>query len=161
MRFVLREDFRAGSVPLQVAGLPPVTKEWFEARRAQLAGASTVEVDNKLWIDPLTRKKFMSENTYLAHTRSKKYLDIVKKSGAPMPAPIIITKAEEGAHANDNGAYRYKVLSRLINSMSSSAFLSDHAKSTNFTSAYKSAKGLVVSTVTNSESDGNNYYLVL
>ena len=44
---------------LQVAGLPPVTKDWFETRRAQLAGASFVDPGSKVWIDPLTRKKFM------------------------------------------------------------------------------------------------------
>ena len=105
----------------QVAGLPPVTKEWFETRRAQLAGATVADTGRKLWIDPLTRKKFLrwvstitfclpawchsvtllflkckySENTYLAHIRSKKYQDLVKKSGVPVPTPIVITKAED------------------------------------------------------------------
>ena len=50
-----------------------MTKEWFEARKAQLAGASTSSDVGKVWIDPLTKKKFSTENTYLAHTRSKKY----------------------------------------------------------------------------------------
>lgn len=49
----------------------------------------------QVWIDPLTKKKFMSENTYLAYTRSKKYTDMVKKSGQPAPEPVIITKPVE------------------------------------------------------------------
>ena len=65
---------KANCLSRQVAGLPPVTKEWFEARKAQLAGATTsTDTGSKVWIDPLTKKKFSSENTYLAHTRSKKY----------------------------------------------------------------------------------------
>lgn len=105
-RCALREsDFQEGisegfSFPilysLQVAGLPPVTKEWFEARRTQLAGASAADAaSGRVWVCPLTKKKFASENTYLAHTRSKKYQELVKKSERPMPAPIILTKIEE------------------------------------------------------------------
>lgn len=83
---------------LQVTGLPPVTKEWFEARKAQLAsGATGGGAAAQIWIDPLTKKKFMSENTYQAYTRSKKYLELVKKSGQPAPAPLIMAKPTEAA----------------------------------------------------------------
>ncbi len=83
---------------LQVTGLPPVTKEWFEARKAQLAsGAAGGGAAAQVWIDPLTKKKFMSENTYQAYTRSKKYLELVKKSGEPAPAPLIMAKPTEVA----------------------------------------------------------------
>jgi hypothetical protein len=48
---------------LQVAGLPPVTKEWFEARKAQLTSASAAP-HQKIWYDPLTKRKFQTQNTY-------------------------------------------------------------------------------------------------
>lgn len=44
----------------------------------------------RIWFDPLTKKKFYSENTYLAFIRSKKYQDLVKKSGNP-PPPAVVT----------------------------------------------------------------------
>ena len=44
----------------------------------------------RTWFDPLTKKKFYSENTYLAFTRSKKYQDLVKKSGN-LPPPAVVT----------------------------------------------------------------------
>lgn len=47
----------------QVAGLPPVTKEWFEARKAQLTSAAAAP-HTKVWYDPLTKKKFMTQQTY-------------------------------------------------------------------------------------------------
>lgn len=63
----------------KVAGLPPVTREWFEARKAQLASAQAAGEAGavpaghvRVWIDPLTRKTFRSEQTYQAHVRSKK-----------------------------------------------------------------------------------------
>mmetsp|Transcript_14553 Transcript_14553/g.31692 ORF Transcript_14553/g.31692 Transcript_14553/m.31692 type:complete len:491 (+) Transcript_14553:70-1542(+) len=91
----MRSDFHRYNLKRKVAGLPPVTKEWFEARKAQLsvtAGSAGSEGIQKLWVDPLTKKKFMSENTYQAHVRSKKYQELVRKSGAPAPAPVIIMR---------------------------------------------------------------------
>jgi len=75
----------------KVAGLPPVTREWFEARKAQLSAASSGSTQ-RVWFDPLTKRKFMSEQTYLAHVRSNKYQDLVKKSGEPAPAPVVMLK---------------------------------------------------------------------
>lgn len=77
-----------------MAGLPPVTKEWFEARKSQLSGAVTSM--HKVWFDPLSKKKFYSENTYMAFTRSKKYLDMVKKSGGEAPDPVVSIKKVDG-----------------------------------------------------------------
>lgn len=72
----------------KIAGLPPVTKEWYEARRAQLTAAAAGPLQ-RVWFDPLSKKKFYSENTYIAFTKSKKYQDIVKKSGNPPPAAVV------------------------------------------------------------------------
>jgi pre-60S factor REI1 len=73
-----------------------VTKEWFDAKKSQLVGASQAKNMQKVWFDPLAKKKFYSENTYTAFTRSKKYLDMVKKSGKPAPEPVIsINKKNE------------------------------------------------------------------
>lgn len=47
----------------QVAGLPPVTKDWFEARKAQLSTAAAAP-HTKIWYDPLTKKKFQTQQTY-------------------------------------------------------------------------------------------------
>lgn len=76
----------------KVAGLPPVTREWFEEKKAQLTLASShaSSSQTKVWIDTLSKKKFYSENTYLAYTRSKKYTDMVnKKRGGVAPEPLI------------------------------------------------------------------------
>jgi pre-60S factor REI1 len=45
-----------------------VTREWYEARKAQLLASSAAPVQ-RVWFDPLTRKKFYTENTYAAYTR--------------------------------------------------------------------------------------------
>lgn len=45
-----------------------MTREWYEARKAQLLAASSTPVQ-RVWFDPLTRRKFYSENTYLAFVR--------------------------------------------------------------------------------------------
>lgn len=52
----------------KIAGLPPVTRDWYEARKAQLLASAASPVQ-RVWFDPLTRRKFYSENTYLAFTR--------------------------------------------------------------------------------------------
>jgi pre-60S factor REI1 len=81
----------------KIAGLPPVTKEWYEARRAQLAASASGPLQ-RIWLDPLTKKKFYSENTYQAFTRSKKYLDLVKRSGKAAPAAVVtVRRLNEGA----------------------------------------------------------------
>lgn len=93
-----KSDFHRYNLKRKVAGLPPVTREWFEARKAQLvstAAATTTAPVTRVWMDPLTKKKFMSENTYNSFVSSKKYQDLVRKSGVPAPAPVVITKKEQ------------------------------------------------------------------
>eukprot|EP00878_Enallax_costatus_P023421 GHUV01024912.1.p1 GENE.GHUV01024912.1~~GHUV01024912.1.p1 ORF type:complete len:133 (+),score=42.46 GHUV01024912.1:266-664(+) len=94
-----KSDFHRYNLKRKVAGLPPVTKEWFEARKAQLTTATT-SPHQKMWFDPLTKKKFQTQNTYQAHVNSKKYQELVKQSGQPAPAPIIMVKQlQEDGHA--------------------------------------------------------------
>ena len=84
-----------------VAGLPPVTREWYDARAAALAarggggGAApgTPPGARRSWFDPLTRKRFASEATYRTFVASKKYRDAVKASGAPAPPPVVAVHA--------------------------------------------------------------------
>lgn len=83
-----KSEFHRYNLKRKVAGLAPVTREFYEARRAQLSAASGAPTQ-KTWFDPLTRKKFFSENTYIAYTRSKKYQDAVKSTGQPAPPPVI------------------------------------------------------------------------
>lgn len=79
----------------KVADLPPVTREWFEAHKSQLL-ASVGRPEPQVWIDPLTKKKFSSEHTYNVYINSNKYKEIVRKSGAAAPKPIVQMKANEG-----------------------------------------------------------------
>ncbi|WIA19832.1 hypothetical protein OEZ85_005740 [Tetradesmus obliquus] len=91
-----KSDFHRYNLKRKVAGLPPVTKEWFEARKAQLSTATASTTPNAaIWFDPLTKKKFQTQNTYQAHVKSKKYQDLVKASGEPAPAPIIMMKQQQ------------------------------------------------------------------
>ena len=80
----------------KIAGLPPVTREWYESRKSQLLAASSAAAVQRVWFDPLTRKKFYSENTYLAYTRSKKYADLVRKTGAPAPTAVVTLRQVAG-----------------------------------------------------------------
>ncbi|GBF90614.1 hypothetical protein Rsub_03186 [Raphidocelis subcapitata] len=101
-----RSDFHRYNLKRKVAGLPPVTKDWFDARKAQLASAAAAPTQ-RVWYDPLTRRKFMSEPKYREHVASKKYADLVKRSGAPAPAPVVMLKrldGADGAPAGANGA---------------------------------------------------------
>lgn len=79
----------------KVADLPPVTREWFEEHKSQLS-ASLGRPEPQVWIDPLTKKKFSSEHTYNVYVNSNKYKEIVRKSGAPAPKPVVQVKANEG-----------------------------------------------------------------
>lgn len=102
----MRHALTASTHCLQVAGLPPVTKDWFEARKAQLTSATTT-AHQKIWFDPLTKKKFQTQNTYQAHVNSKKYQELVRQSGQPAPAPIIMIRQlqEDGTTANGEHIY--------------------------------------------------------
>lgn len=86
-----KSDFHRYNLKRKVAGLPPVTKDWFDARKAQLSTAAAAP-HTKVWYDPLTKKKFMTQQTYQAHVNSKKYQQLVRDSGEPAPAPIIMVR---------------------------------------------------------------------
>ena len=93
-----KSDFHKYNLKRKVAGLPPVTKEWFESRKELLSStASNVGPIQKFWYDPLTKKKFSSENTYVAHVNSKKFKDLVKRSGQEPPLAIITTRRAEAS----------------------------------------------------------------
>ena len=72
----------------KVAGLPPVTRAWFDARKEQLTSAAGAGA-KRVWVDPLTKKRFGSKNTYEAHVQSKRYQTLVKQSGSPAPEPQV------------------------------------------------------------------------
>ena len=59
----------------------------------------------KIWVDPLTKKKFGSENTYKAFVNSKKYKDLVKQSGQQAPEPIVSLRRLETI-----GALEYSIV---------------------------------------------------
>ena len=72
----------------KIANMPPVTRDWFEARKETLAASASAPLA-KIWADPLTKKKFGSENTYKAFINSNKYKDLVKQSGRSAPQPVV------------------------------------------------------------------------
>jgi len=93
-----------------VAGLPPVTREWYDARRDALtgggagagagaggaasAGAGAASV--RVWTDPLTRKRFTSEATYRMFILSKKYGVALKAAGLDAPPPPAVSAVRVG-----------------------------------------------------------------
>lgn len=85
----------------KIAGLPPVTKEWFDSRKELLSSTAALSAQ-QIWTDPLTKRRFGSENTYNAFVRSKKYQDLVKKSGQPQPKPYVSIQRNE---ENGKGLY--------------------------------------------------------
>lgn len=107
----------------KVAGLPPVTREWYEARAAALkaslasgggggggaAGASASSSSAvsagaaRSWLDPLTRKKFTSEATYRTFVSSNKYRELVKRSGQPAPEAVVVVHSLEGGGSEAGG----------------------------------------------------------
>lgn len=84
-----QSDLHRYNLKRKVAGLPPVTKDWFDARKAQLTLSGGVAEVQKAYYDPLTRKTFRSKNTYLAAINSKRYKDALRKSGQPAPEPVV------------------------------------------------------------------------
>ncbi|KAL0053774.1 hypothetical protein WJX82_010594 [Trebouxia sp. C0006] len=94
-----KSDFHKYNLKRKVAGLPPVTKEWFDSRKELLSSTATVGPVQKFWYDPLTKKKFSTENTYLAHVNSKKYKDLLKKTGQDAPAPVVTARRGDTAGA--------------------------------------------------------------
>ncbi|CAL8468832.1 g8373 [Coccomyxa elongata] len=89
-----KSDFHRYNLKRKIANLPPVTREWFDARKEKLASTTGTAV-TKTWLDPLTKKKFSSENTYKAYVNSKKYKELVKQSGKPAPEAIVKLRRAE------------------------------------------------------------------
>lgn len=50
----------------------------------------------QVWFDPLTKKRFNTENTYQAHVNSKKYKELLKQLGKETPAPVVSIKRPDG-----------------------------------------------------------------
>lgn len=99
-----RSDFHRYNLRRKVAGLPPVTVEWFEARKEQLRTAAPTAKGTQQWIDPLTRKKFASEATYRAFVSSNKYDKLLKEAGlTSAPEAVLVTK-QPVAPATPRGA---------------------------------------------------------
>ena len=80
----------------KVAGLPPVTRDWFDARKDQLSSNAGARVE-KTWTDPLTKKRFGSENTYQSFVGSRKYEDLVRKSGEQAPKAVVTVRRVDDA----------------------------------------------------------------
>ena len=88
----------------KVAGLPPVTKEWFDMRQAQVTAEQGSRKDqemSKVYTCSLTRKKFNSLATYEAHTKTKKFKSLLKSAGlTDAPEPVVrVKKDDEGGAA--------------------------------------------------------------
>jgi pre-60S factor REI1 len=86
----------------KVAGLPPVTREWYDARREALAGGGGGAAGGggatsasgggvRVWTDPLTRKRFTSEATYKTFVASNKYGAALKKAGLDAPPGVVVS----------------------------------------------------------------------
>lgn len=94
-----KSDLHRYNLKRKVAGLPPVTKEWFDARRAQLTSMQNAQKTPKIFVCPLTNKKFQSEATYANHTQTKKFRDAMKMASltAVPDAKIVFKVTSNGA----------------------------------------------------------------
>lgn len=90
-----KSDFHLFNLKRRVAGLPPVTREWFETKKAQIAANAKQSSGQQIWMDPLSKKKFQSEATYEAFIHSKKYQSLLKKASLTRPPPPHITEASQ------------------------------------------------------------------
>ena len=104
-----RSDFHRYNLKRKVAGLPPVTREWFDARRQKLRDAENV-AQAMVYVCPLTSKKFQTEATFRAHTQTKKYKQLLQRAQAQHggnfdPSPVVYAKPTqqdgEGASASE------------------------------------------------------------
>lgn len=91
---------------LSHTGLPPVTAEWFDARKEHLKSiqAQAQSHLDKVFVCPITNKRFQSEATYENHTRTKKFCMALKKLGlTETPEPKVIVKTRPQTEAADLG----------------------------------------------------------
>ena len=88
-----KSDFHLYNLKRRVAGLPPVTRDWFEARKTQILAAASSKPKEQIWTEPLTKKKFRSEATYNDFIHSKKYQTLLKKANmTAAPEPTVTEK---------------------------------------------------------------------
>lgn len=90
-------------VSVVYAGLPPVTAEWFEARRSHLSSLQQQAAD-VVYICPVTNKKFQSQGTYENHTRTQKFRAALKKAAldtAPPPR-VVPRRTADAARPSDS-----------------------------------------------------------
>ena len=95
-RFGFRSGFHRYNLKRRVAGLGPVTKEWFELHRDKLLSAASANTNKEdvTYFDPLSRKSFNSESKYLEFTKSNKYKKLVKANGGVKPEPVLKPKQQ-------------------------------------------------------------------
>eukprot|EP00210_Caulerpa_lentillifera_P004890 g4666.t1 len=86
-----KSEFHLYNLKRRVAGLPPVSREWFEERKKQLIATALSKKPQQIWTEPLTKKKFQSEATYNAFIASKKYKSILKQNNLPTPPDPVTT----------------------------------------------------------------------
>lgn len=96
----LHEHYRSGfhryNLKRRVAGLGPVTKEWFDTHRDKLVLGRSAEAsqanNNVIYYDPLSKKSFSTQAKYLEFTNSNKYKKLAKANGGVRPDPVLRTK---------------------------------------------------------------------
>eukprot|EP01025_Chloroclados_australasicus_P038959 TRINITY_DN4020_c0_g1_i1.p1 TRINITY_DN4020_c0_g1~~TRINITY_DN4020_c0_g1_i1.p1 ORF type:complete len:432 (-),score=29.62 TRINITY_DN4020_c0_g1_i1:297-1592(-) len=98
-----KSDFHRYNLRRKVAGLPPVTRTWFDARKAQLeqleVARGTHGSSKRVWVCPLSQKKFMSSNTYYSYAKSRKFKELMKQEGVDeIPEPIIKIVQQQQSH---------------------------------------------------------------
>jgi len=88
----------------RAANLPPVSREWFEERKAQLVQASaTSSQAARVWVCSLTGKRFASAKTYETWTRSKKYRELLKGAGHEKDPGPEVREVKPGAAGRGPG----------------------------------------------------------
>lgn len=95
-----------------IVGLPPVTAEWFEARRSHLSSLQQQSAD-VVYICPLTNKKFQSEGTYENHTKTQKFKAALKKANMETVPPPKTVPRRAADTARPNGTNHGVQVARL------------------------------------------------
>lgn len=86
-----KSDFHLYNLKRKVAGLPPVTKEWFDAKKQHISESHLKKEQPKYWVDPITNRAFHHKNTYNNFIQSNKYITLLKKEGyTEVPQPKLL-----------------------------------------------------------------------
>jgi len=84
-----RSDFHRYNLKRRAVGLPPVSADWFAARRAQLAAAAAERASagsgSRVWVCPLSKKRFATEGTWEAWRASAKCARLARAAGLAGP----------------------------------------------------------------------------